>query len=67
MLLWWDALTMIEKRVPVNKDMLVRTTESSILAQATTFGNVGGNTSQDSSNSNGNGGSGNNEEKGDDK
>lgn len=47
MLVWWDGLTMIEKRVPVNKDTLIRTTEQSILAQATTIGSAGGNNSGD--------------------
>lgn len=47
MLVWWDGLTMIEKRVPVNKDTLIRTTEQSILAQATTIGSAGGSASKD--------------------
>lgn len=38
MLVWWDGLTMIEKRVPVNKDTLIRTTENCILSQSTTIG-----------------------------
>ena len=42
MLVWWDGLTMIEKRVPSNKDTLIRTTEMSILSQATALGNTGG-------------------------
>ena len=42
MLVWWDGLTMIEKRVPTNKEILVRSTESTILAQATTLGTGGG-------------------------
>lgn len=42
MLVWWDGLTMIEKRVPINKDTLIRTTEQSILNQATTIGSAGG-------------------------
>lgn len=33
---------MIEKRVPINKDTLIRTTEQSILNQATTIGSAGG-------------------------
>ncbi len=44
---------MIEKRVPVNKEILVRTTENSILAQATTLGTAGGNNSNDSKSSGG--------------
>lgn len=51
---------MIEKRVPINKDILVRSAESSIIAQATTLGTAGGSSGADS------GGSGGNNE-GDDK
>ena len=35
MLLWWDGLTMIEKRIPSNKDTLIRTAEIAFLSQAT--------------------------------
>jgi len=45
LLLWWDGLTMIEKRVPTNKNTLVYQAESSIMAQATTLGTGGGTTS----------------------
>ena len=35
--MWWDGLTMIEKRVPTHKETLVRVTEECIQAQATIF------------------------------
>lgn len=38
MLLWWDGLTMIEKRIPSNKDTLIRTAELAFLSQATALG-----------------------------
>ena len=42
MLVWWDSLTVIEKRVPANVDQLVKKTESCIRAQATIFQGGGG-------------------------
>ena len=42
LLVWWDALTLIEKRVPANKDQLVKKTEATIQAQATIFPGGGG-------------------------
>jgi len=37
LLVWWDGLTMIEKRVPSHKETLVKSTEACIQAQATIF------------------------------
>ena len=45
MLLWWDGLTMIEKRIPSNKDMLIRTAEIAFLSQATAGTSLSGSTS----------------------
>jgi hypothetical protein len=36
-LVWWDGLTLIEKRVPKNKDRLVLITEETIQGQAAIF------------------------------
>jgi hypothetical protein len=44
LLIWWDGLTMIEKRVPTNKNALVLQAERAIMAQATTLGTGGGTT-----------------------
>ena len=38
LLVWWDGLTMIEKRIPINKETLVKTSEMAILSQATVVG-----------------------------
>ena len=38
LLVWWDGLTMIEKRIPINKETLVMTSEMAILSQATVVG-----------------------------
>ena len=43
MLLWWDGLTMIEKRIPSNKDTLIRTAEIAFLSQATAGSTLSGN------------------------
>jgi hypothetical protein len=37
LLVWWDGLTLIEKRVPKNKDRLVLITEETIQGQAAIF------------------------------
>jgi hypothetical protein len=39
---WWEGLTMIEKRVPGNKDTLIKGAEMIILSQATIFSGGGG-------------------------
>ena len=39
--MWWDSLTMIEKRVPQHKETLVKTCEETIQAQATIFSGGG--------------------------
>ena len=36
-LVWWESLTLREKRVPANKTKLVKMTETIIQAQATVF------------------------------
>lgn len=41
-LVWWDSLTIIEKRVPANVDLLVKKSEATIRAQATIFQGGGG-------------------------
>jgi hypothetical protein len=41
LLVWWDSLTMIEKRVPQHKETLVKTCEETIQAQATIFSGGG--------------------------
>ena len=38
LLVWWDGLTMIEKRIPMNKETLVKTCELAIIGQATVVG-----------------------------
>jgi hypothetical protein len=38
LLVWWDGLTMIEKRIPINKETLVKTSELAIISQATVVG-----------------------------
>jgi hypothetical protein len=38
LLVWWDGLTMIEKRIPINKETLVTTSELAIINQATVVG-----------------------------
>mmetsp|Transcript_19826 Transcript_19826/g.33346 ORF Transcript_19826/g.33346 Transcript_19826/m.33346 type:complete len:850 (+) Transcript_19826:52-2601(+) len=38
LLVWWDGLTMIEKRIPINKETLVKTCEMAIISQATVVG-----------------------------
>ena len=48
MLVWWDSLTVIEKRVPTNVDQLVKKTEATIRAQATIFQGGGGGDGDDS-------------------
>ena len=40
--MWWESLTLIEKRVPANKTKLVKMTEATIQAQATVFQGGGG-------------------------
>jgi len=37
LLVWWDGLSMIEKRVPSNKDRLITESENVILSQATIY------------------------------
>ena len=37
-MVWWDGLTMIEKRIPLNKETLVKTCELAIISQATVVG-----------------------------
>ena len=36
-LIWWDSLNMIEKRVQSNKEYVVQTTEAAIQAQAASY------------------------------
>jgi hypothetical protein len=38
LLVWWDGLTMIEKRIPINKETLVKSSELAIISQATVVG-----------------------------
>ena len=33
LVIWWDSLSMIEKRVPANKEFLVSTTEQTVQIQ----------------------------------
>jgi len=47
LLVWWDGLTMIEKRVPSHKETLVKSTEACIQAQATIFSGGGGRRNED--------------------
>ena len=42
MLVYWDSLTVIEKRVPAHVELLVKKTEAIIRAQATIFQSGGG-------------------------
>lgn len=51
LLVWWDGLTMIEKRVPLHKETLVKSAEATISAQATIFS--GGSSKKDDDDKNG--------------
>lgn len=37
LLIWWDSLSMIEKRVAANKEFLVQTTESAVQGQVVSY------------------------------
>ena len=37
LLIWWDSLSMIEKRVAVNKEQLVLTTEAAVQGQMLSY------------------------------
>ena len=46
-LIWWDSLNMIEKRVQSNKEYIVTTTESTIQAQAASYNTKSNNDDSD--------------------
>jgi len=47
LLVWWDGLSMIEKRVPSNKDKLITESENVILSQATIYSGSNNSSSAD--------------------